>query len=156
LPGVARPTTITPSFGYSEPVRLNPNYAVAFNRGIAWSDKGDVDRAIADFSDPPRPERRRLLLRSRQRPARQARQRPRHCRFQRGDPPQTERRPSFTIAAATPCGDYDRAIADYSEAIRLDPKDGDYYESRGKAWNAKGRQTTREGRLQRGHPERLG
>jgi tetratricopeptide (TPR) repeat protein len=30
----------------------NPRYVVAFrNRGIAWSEKGDIDRALADFSE---------------------------------------------------------------------------------------------------------
>ena len=35
-------------------------------------------------------------------------------------------------------GDYDRAIADYTEAIRLDPKFADAYYERGAAYSAKG------------------
>ena len=35
-------------------------------------------------------------------------------------------------------GDYDKAIADFSEAIRLNPKYADAYSSRGTAWDAKG------------------
>jgi tetratricopeptide (TPR) repeat protein len=35
-------------------------------------------------------------------------------------------------------GDYDRAIADYSEAIRLDPKHEDAYINRGTTWSDKG------------------
>jgi tetratricopeptide (TPR) repeat protein len=35
-------------------------------------------------------------------------------------------------------GDYDRAIADYNEAIRLDPKDVNAYIYRGFAYGAKG------------------
>ena len=35
-------------------------------------------------------------------------------------------------------GDHDRAIADYSEAIRLDPKDARAVTSRGVAYDAKG------------------
>src|SRR5215831_20303797 len=35
-------------------------------------------------------------------------------------------------------GDYDRAIADFSSAIHLDPTDADTYNDRGAAWLAKG------------------
>lgn len=35
-------------------------------------------------------------------------------------------------------GDLDRAIADYSEAIRLDPKDGKIFNDRGNTYNSKG------------------
>ena len=36
---------------YTEAVRLDPEYAVAYcNRGLAYSKKGDHDEAIADFT----------------------------------------------------------------------------------------------------------
>lgn len=35
-------------------------------------------------------------------------------------------------------GDYDRAIADFDEAIRLDPKYAHAYENRAKAYASKG------------------
>src|SRR5262249_29638781 len=35
-------------------------------------------------------------------------------------------------------GDYDRAVADFSTAIHLDPTDADAYNDRGAAWLAKG------------------
>ena len=35
-------------------------------------------------------------------------------------------------------GDYERAIADFNEAIRLDPKDAAAYRNRGFAWKSKG------------------
>src|SRR5262249_50503096 len=35
-------------------------------------------------------------------------------------------------------GELDRAIDDYTEAIRLDPRDADYFAARGIAWRAKG------------------
>ena len=48
-------------------------------------------------------------------------------------------------------GEYDKAIADYTEAIRLDPKDAKAYCSRGWAY---GKRRIRQGhcRLHGGHP----
>jgi len=42
---------------------------------------------------------------------------------------------AFVYAVA---GELDRAIADFDEAIRLDPKDADTYRNRGLAYNSKG------------------
>jgi tetratricopeptide (TPR) repeat protein len=37
---------------FSEAVRLNPTYALAFgNRGLVYERKGSYDRAIADFNE---------------------------------------------------------------------------------------------------------
>ena len=41
-------------------------------------------------------------------------------------------------AAAAQAGDHDKAIADFSEAIRLDPKRADAYYGRGTAYGHKG------------------
>ncbi len=36
---------------YNKAIELKPTYAQAYNyRGIAYSDKGEMDRAIEDFS----------------------------------------------------------------------------------------------------------
>ena len=35
-------------------------------------------------------------------------------------------------------GDYDKAVADYTEAIRLDPRDADAYYNRGVVYKYKG------------------
>ena len=70
-----------------------PSDAIAFNnRGIAYHDKGDNDRAIADYDEAIRldPKFARAFI-------------------NRGN-------------AYRDKGDNDRAIADYNEAIRLDPK----------------------------------
>ena len=35
---------------YDKAIALNPNYALAYNnRGVAYSNKGEVNRAIADY-----------------------------------------------------------------------------------------------------------
>jgi tetratricopeptide (TPR) repeat protein len=107
---------------YSEAIRLNPTYADAFyNRGLAYEKKGDTDRHIADSSEAIRLNptyanafnSRGLLMRKKA-------HRPGHCRLQRGNPTKPQRRSLFQPG---PClcekGDTDRAIADYSEAIRL-------------------------------------
>src|SRR5262245_20773111 len=72
-----------------------------YNRGVAYKDKGDLDRAIADFTEAIRLN-------------------PRHVTAlgNRG-------------AAYSAKDDNDRAIADFNEAIRLDPNFGDAYFNRG-------------------------
>jgi tetratricopeptide (TPR) repeat protein len=74
------------------------------NRGLAYQNKGDVDRAIADFSeairiDPEFP----------------------NWRYARG------------IEYANK-GEFDRAVADFSEAIRLRPNTAGYLKDRGRAY----------------------
>src|SRR5258705_5132973 len=78
-----------------------------FNRGLAYSRKGDTDRAIADYSEAIRLN-------------------PKHAKSYLG-------RGSAYLRKA----DWDRAIADYTEAIRLDPKNAPAYISRGSAYHQK-------------------
>ena len=127
------------------------------NRGLAYGNKGDYDRAIADFNEAIRldPKLRHRLQQPRRRVPQQGRLRPRHRRLQRGDPARSEQRHPPTTIAATPMhakGDYDRAIADYNEAIRLNPKYALAYTNRGNAWRQQGRLRPRHRRLQRGDP----
>ena len=79
-----------------------------YNRGVEYKNKGDLDRAIADYTETIRldPEDKDPYI-------------------NRG-------------VAYDAKGDHDRAIADYSEAIRLDPKDTDPHNNRGVAYKAKG------------------
>src|SRR5690242_1594054 len=79
-----------------------------YNRGLAWKAKGDLDRAIADYTEATRIDPNYE-----------------HAYFNRG-------------LARYRKGDFDRAIADYDQAIRLDPKDADPYNGRGLTWKAKG------------------
>ena len=109
-----------------------------------WRDKGDLDRAIADFNeairlDPDPKDARAYNNRG-------------HAWRNKGDLDRAiadyseaiRLDPKFARAyynrgfAWRDKGDLDRAIADYTEAIRLDPKNAAYYRSRGYAYFHKG------------------
>ncbi|MFZ1990264.1 MAG: tetratricopeptide repeat protein, partial [Alphaproteobacteria bacterium] len=87
----------------------NEDLAVEFyNRGIAYRDKGDYDRAIADYTQAIRLK------------------------------PDYAKAFNNRGLAYYNKGDYDRAIADYTQAIRLKPDDADAFFNRGSAYDAKG------------------
>jgi tetratricopeptide (TPR) repeat protein len=79
-----------------------------FNRGIAHKAKGDLDRAIADYTEAIRLD------------------------------PKSDAAYHNRGVAQRDKGDLDRAIADYTEAIRLNPKSDAAYHNRGVAHKAKG------------------
>ncbi len=86
----------------------DPKDAAGYNkRGIAWSEKRDYDRAIADYTEALRLNPQYHF-----------------AYYNRG-------------IAWRNKGDADRAIADYSEALRLNPKYADAYNNRGIAWASK-------------------
>jgi tetratricopeptide (TPR) repeat protein len=94
---------------YSEAVRLDPHYALAFNnRGAARHDNGDLEGAIADFSEAVRLDPHYALAFN-----------------NRG-------------AARHDNGDLEGAIADCSEALRLDPELAGALHNRGLARRKKG------------------
>ena len=96
------PTTTRPS-------GLQPEEAIAYSgRGLAWHDKTEFDKAIADLSEAIRLDPKLVIAYN-----------------GRG-------------LAWMRKGDFDKAIADYSEAIRLDPQNTRAYEYRGLALYAKG------------------
>lgn len=78
-----------------------------FLKGLAWREKKEYDKAIAEFSEAIRilPDNATAYL-------------------VRGGAYHSKKV-------------YDKAIADFNEAIRLDPKNGHAYGSRGIAWNRK-------------------
>jgi len=93
---------------YSQAIRLDPNYAVAYHkRGFAYDDKGEYDRAIADYNETIRLDPNASAY------------------YNRG-------------IAYSNKGDYDRSIADYNEAIHLDPNHTFAYVGRGVAYANKG------------------
>ena len=86
-------------------IELNPNYAIAYyNRGLAYGEKGDYERAIKDYSktidlQPDLAE----------------------AHYNRGEA-YYERR------------EFARSIEDYSKAIDLQPDLAEAYYNRGEAW----------------------
>ncbi len=126
---------------YSEAIRLAPKYAAAYNnRGLACSAKMDYNRAIADYTEA-------IQLAPKYAGAQQPRSglggqervRQGDDRLHRGDPPRSEGRRRFNNRGNEWLrrADYDRAIADYSEAIRLDPKHAHAFNGRGSVWSVK-------------------
>ena len=104
-----RATTTAPSPTTTRRSGSIPKYRLAYNnRGNAYGDKGDYDRAIADYNEAIRLD-------------------PKYASayYNRG-------------IAYDDKGDHDRAIADYDEAIRLDPKYAVAYNNRGNAYHDKG------------------
>jgi len=94
---------------YDEIIRLDPDYAEAYNnRGIAYRNKGEHDRAIADYD-------RAIALK----------------------PDCAEAYVNRGVAYDVK-GEHDRAIADYDRAIALKPDYALAYFNRGNAYDDKG------------------
>ena len=124
---------------YDEAVRLDPNKATAFcNRGRVYGEKREWDKAIADLSEAIRlnPKYARAYFQ-------------RGCTyFGKGCPsPVFEESGTsledFVVAAAWGFlglgeADFDRAIADFAETIRLKPDCAEAYYCRGMAYRAEG------------------
>src|SRR6516164_2368282 len=90
-------------------IRQNPRDAVSYaNRGVEYRNKGDLERALADFT-------KAIAI----------------------DPKVARAYTNRGLVLKTK-GDLDRAIADYDKAIELDPKHLLAYYDRGNAWSKKG------------------
>jgi len=107
-------------------MRLGPKDATHFyNRGLAYGDKKELDRAIADHTEAIRlgPDRNAIDARS-------------------GATLSDDRAYADYFygrgVAYQGKGDLDRAIADFTAAIRLQPRYAIAYASRGSAYEAKG------------------
>ena len=119
------------------------NLAIAYySRGLAYYDKGDDDRAIAEFNEAIRLDPKFAYAYSSRGLAYDHK-----GDLDRADPDYNEAirlDPKYAQAyfnrgnAYYQKGDDDRAIADYSEAIRLDPKYAYAYNNRGTAYDRKG------------------
>ena len=124
---------------YSEAIRIDPKYASAYNdRGVAYAPRATTNapsrtspRRSGSIPNTPSPTITAASV------SQQGRQRPRHRGSHRGDPARSQGRlrlqpPRPRLPAK---GDNDRAIADYIEAIRLDPKDA--AASTAEAWQSR-------------------
>ena len=139
-------------------IRLDPENAGAFNnRGIAWYDKKEYDKAIADYNeairlDPKSPTPTTTAARL----VRQEGLRQGDRRLQRGHPARSEVRRRLSQPRHAWCDkkEYDKAIADYNEAIRLDPKMRHAFNNRGHRLVRQEGVRQGDRRLQRGHPAR--
>ena len=126
---------------YDQAIRLDPKYEYAYaNRGAAWATKGDLDRAIADFAQAVRlgpkipPPTTTAASLGNPRTTSTGRSR---TSAKRSGSIRNMGSPTSTAAAPGTKGDFDRAIADFGQAIRLDPKDAQAYYNRGIAWEKK-------------------
>src|ERR1700722_59335 len=129
--------------GYSEAIRLKPDYAVAFNiRGSARSGKGDYEGAIEDYSEAIRLKPDYVVALTNRG----------NARCSRGDfegaiedySEAIRLKPDFAVGltnrgvARFGKGDLEGAIKDYVEALRLKPDYADAFHHRGNARKAKG------------------
>lgn len=90
-------------------VRLDPKHAVSYyKRGLVRFKNGDVEKAIADFSQA--------------------------VKF---DPKHSNAYFARAIALQTK-GEWDKAISDFDQSIELDPKNANALSARGVAWQRKG------------------
>jgi len=120
---------------YSRAIALDPDFSTAYNnRGLAYYDKGDYDRAIADYDQAIQLEPDATTYYSRG-----------LAYYYKGDYDRAiadydqaiKLKPDYAIAyrsrgrAYRKKGDYDRAIADLNQAIALAPQRASFYYSRG-------------------------
>ena len=113
---------------YDQAIKLDPKYQAAYgNRGSAWGSKGDFDRAIADFDqaiklDPKDADA--YYGRGRALGGKGTSTGPWRTITKRSSSIRNMRAPTYNRGSAWGNkGDLDRAIADYNQAIRLDPEE---------------------------------
>lgn len=128
---------------YDRIIELNPRSRSVYGcRGVAYARKGDYDRAIADFNqaillahqDQPNPGDRQTQAQGQDAEPISAFVAGESIVLALGDGPLLRARGVAYVAK----GDLDRAIADFDNAIRLNPKDKEAISDRGNAYRTKG------------------
>ncbi len=128
---------------YSEAIRYDPKYPIAYNnRGVAYFKMGDNDHAIADYDaaiklNPKVPSAWANRARAYREKGDNDRAIADYTKAISLDAKFAAAYNNRGLAYGAK-GDNDRAIADYTKAIRLDPKLANAYENRGRAYGAKG------------------
>src|SRR5262249_51849600 len=150
---------------YNQGIALDPKYPYAYyNRGLAWEQKHDLEKALADFKkfselDPSEPAGSEAIGRVTKvlgQPAAPQSQDRSWCFgydqaddrtiagcthiIESGSATQTDLKAAYVNRGVSykNKGDFDRAIADYNQAIALDPRDSVVYFNRGYAYSGKG------------------
>ena len=110
----------------TELIRMRPDFAPAYqNRGLAYLDKGEIDRAIQDFNEAIhlKPDYWRAFLV--------------RCMAYNAHGERTHVN-AKGVVEETETGDYTNAIQDCSEGIRLKPDENDLFYLRGTVYENKG------------------
>ena len=121
----------------NEAIRLNPNDASTYgSRAVTYRAMGQLDKVLADMNESMRLDPEELWggRFSRPRSSRTWRFRPGPGRLQRSD---SNEYPRFVVAYSARAslhsdrGDFEKALADYNEAIRIAPENSSCYCERG-------------------------
>lgn len=130
---------------FTKILRLHPSYALAFyNRGLAHEARRDFARAIADYQaaarfDPTKSEQYQKRIAAAQERREKLNKHKEQRERQAAAKEERERRQSRATAFFTRAQmhfdneRYDRAITDFTEALKFDPRDAFIYHNRGLA-----------------------
>ena len=138
----------------AEPSNLEAERAkAALGRGVSALAKRDFNAAFDAFDEAVRLEWPKAITTG-PRPTEQGRPRQGHRRLHRGHrlDPTPLRRYNNRASAYQAKGDHDKAIADYTEAIRLEPENAEAFRTAASPTRKQGRLRQGHRRLHRGHP----
>lgn len=136
--------------GFTKLLRLQPkNPPAHYNRGLCFAAKEDLEKAMADFNatirlDPGHAEalaKRTEILKSYREKKKAAEQANlQHAAAERDEAELRQSKAAIFVARAQMHYDnerYDRAVAEFTEAIKVDPKDSTTFYKRGLAYVAR-------------------